>query len=239
MQTHPIYNPEFPVVQSHHALCRFSIKGGAFIILFLVSIASLAQSYQIALLKYSGGGDWYANPTSLPNLIDFCNKNLKTTIEKDVATVEVGSAELFNYPFVHMTGHGNVVFNEQEVSNLRNYLIAGGFLHISDNYGMDKFIRVQMKRVFPELEFVELPFDYPIYHQKYKFPNGLPKVHLHDEKPPQGFGLILEGRLMCFYDYECDLGDGWEDPDVHKDSPEARQKALQMGANIIQYVFTR
>jgi len=211
-------------------------------LIFLFTILSLSlhsQSYQIALLKYSGGGDWYANPTSLPNLIDFCNKNLKTNIKEDYATVEVGSAEIFNYPFVHLTGHGNVVFNDQEAENLRKYLLAGGFLHISDNYGLDKFIRPQMKKVFPELDFIELPFEYPIYHQKFNFPNGLSKVHEHDNKNPQGFGLFWEGRLLCFYDYECDLGDGWEDPDVHRDSPETRLRALQMGANILQYVFTR
>lgn len=210
-----------------------------FIFLILLSSATQAQSFQIALLKYSGGGDWYANPTSLTNLIEFCNKNLKTSIDKDYATVDVGSAELYSYPFVHMTGHGNVVFSDQEAINLRNYLIGGGFLHISDNYGIDKFIRPQMKKVFPELDFVELPFDFPIYHQKYNFANGLPKIHEHDGKRPQGFGLIWEGRLVCFYDYECDLGDGWEDQDVHKDSQETRTKALQMGANLIQYVFTK
>jgi hypothetical protein len=204
-----------------------------------LSMFAHGQSVQLALLKYNGGGDWYANPTSLTNLIDFCNKNLKTSINKDYATVDAGSAEIFNYPFVHLTGHGNVIFSDQEALNLRNYLIAGGFLHISDNYGIDKFIRPQMKKVFPELEFVELPYDYPIYHQKYNFPNGLPKIHEHDGTPPQGFGLLWEGRLVCFYDFECDLGDGWEDPDVHKDSPEKRLKALQMGANIVQYAFTR
>ncbi len=206
----------------------------------IIYITGFSQStYQIALLKYNGGGDWYANPTSLTNLIDFCNKNLKTSINKEYATVEVGSAEIFNYPYLDATGHGNVIFSDQEALNLRNYLIAGGFLHISDNYGIDKYIRPQMKKVFPELEFVELPFDFPIYHQTYNFPNGLPKIHEHDGKPPQGFGLIWEGRLVCFYDYECDLGDGWEDAEVHKDSPEKRLKALQMGANIIQYVFTK
>jgi len=210
------------------------------VLLFAFCISGLTQNtYQIALVKYNGGGDWYANPTSLTNLIDFCNKNLKTNINPEYATVDVGSVEIFNYPFVHITGHGNVIFNDQEVLNLRKYLVAGGFLHISDNYGIDKYIRPQMKKVFPELEFVELPFDFPIYHQKYNFPNGLPKIHEHNGKPPQGFGLLWEGRLVCFYDYECDLGDGWEDPDVHKDSPEKRLKALQMGANIIQYVFTK
>jgi hypothetical protein len=212
------------------------------IILFalLISVFAFtpAPTYQIALLKYSGGGDWYANlETSLPNLIQFCNDNLKTNIKPDQATVEVGSPDIFNYPFVHMTGHGNVVFNSQETENLRNYLIGGGFLHISDNYGLDKFIRPQMKKVFPELDFIELPFSHSIYHQKFDFPNGLPKIHEHDGKAPQGFGLIYQGRLVCFYDYECDLGDGWESYEVHKDSPEAHQKALKMGANIIQYVL--
>ena len=199
---------------------------------------SYSQSYQIGLLKYNGGGDWYANlETSLPNLIKFCNSNLKTTINPEQAIVEVSSSELFNYPLVHMTGHGNVVFSNQEADNLRKYLVAGGFLHISDNYGMDKFIKSELKKVFPELDLVELPFSHPIYHQTYNFEKGLPKVHEHDNKPPQGFGLIYKGRLVCFYDAECDLGDGWESYEVHKDSEEGRQKALQMGANIISYVF--
>lgn len=194
---------------------------------------------QIALLKYNGGGDWYANPTSLPNLISFCNKNLSTDLDKDYAVVEAGSPEIFNYPFVHMTGHGNVIFSAQEADNLRNYLIGGGFLHIDDNYGLDQFVRPQMKKVFPDLDFVELPFNHPVYHQKYKFPNGLPKIHEHDDKPPQGFGIVYEGRLVCFYSYESDLGDGWEDEEVHGDSRETRMKALRMGANLIQYAFTQ
>jgi len=202
-----------------------------------LTIAITPPSFQIALLKYSGGGDWYANPTSLPNLVKFCNKNLGTNISQDIATIDVGSKELFNYPFLHMTGHGNVEFSPLEAQNLRDYLIAGGFLHIDDNYGMDPFVRPQMKKVFPELEFIELPFSHPIYHQKYEFPKGLPKIHEHDAKPPQGFGLIYEGRLVCFYSYETDLGDGWEDPEVHKDAEANRLKALQMGANIVQFVF--
>ncbi|MBI2270923.1 MAG: DUF4159 domain-containing protein [Bacteroidetes bacterium] len=198
----------------------------------------MSPAYQIALLKYNGGGDWYANlETSLPNLIKFCNDNLKTNINPEQGIVEAGSPEIFNYPLVHMTGHGNVVFNQQEIDNLRKYLTGGGFLHISDNYGMDKFIRNQVKKIFPELELVELPFSHPIYHQKFDFPGGLPKIHEHDNKAPQGFGIIYEGRLVCFYDFECDLGDGWESFDVHKDSPEAHQKALKMGANIVQYVL--
>ncbi len=195
-------------------------------------------SYQIGLLKYGGGGDWYANlETSLPNLIRFCNSNLGTNINPEQAVVEVGSPDVFNYPFIHLTGHGNIVLNMQEVENLRNYLKGGGFLHISDNYGLDQFIRPQMKKVFPELDFVELPFSHPIYHQKFDFPNGLPKIHEHENKAPKGFGLIYEGRLICFYDFESDLGDGWESFEIHKDSPEAHQKALKMGANIIEYVL--
>jgi len=210
--------------------------------LFLISVSGFCQneSYQIALLKYNGGGDWYSNlETSLPNLIEYCNKNLKTNINPEQAIVEVGSSELFNYPFVHLTGHGNVIFNQQEAENLRNYLIGGGFLHISDNYGLDKFIRPQMKLVFPEAEFVELPFNHPIYHQAYNFNSGLPKIHEHDDKTPKGYGIIYKGKLVCFYDVECDLGDGWEDPEVHNDSEEKRTAALQMGANIIQYAFTQ
>ena len=153
--------------------------------------------------------------------------------------VEPGSADLFNYPFIHLTGHGNIIFNEQEARNLRNYLIAGGFLHADDNYGMDKFLRREMKKVFPELDFVELPFNHPIYHQKFKFNNGLPKVHEHDNKPPQGFGLIYEGRVVCFYSFECDLGNGWEDQEIYNDPETTRTKALQMGANLVQYAFTK
>jgi hypothetical protein len=189
------------------------------------------------LLKYSGGGDWYANPTSLPNLVKFANRQLMTNISEDIATVDVGSSDIFNYPFLHMTGHGNVIFSDQELLNLRNYLIAGGFLHIDDNYGMDKFIRPQLKRLFPELDLMELPSNHPIYNQRFKFPDGLPKIHEHDKKPPQGFGLIYEGRLIVFYTFECDLGDGWEDPSIHGDSEETRNKALQMGSNILEYVF--
>jgi hypothetical protein len=208
------------------------------IVFFVSATAPTEPTVKIALLKYNGGGDWYANlETSLKNLITFCNQNLGTTINTEQAIVEVGSPDLFNYPFLHMTGHGNVVFTQQEADNLRKYLMGGGFLHISDNYGMDKFIRPQMKKVFPELSFVELPFNHPVYQQKFKFSSGLPKVHEHDDKAPQGFGLIYNGRLVCFYDYECDLGDGWEDVEVHRDSQENRTKALKMGANLIQYAF--
>ena len=189
------------------------------IILLLLStvncqLSTILAQPQIALLKYGGGGDWYANPTSLTNLIAFCNQDQQMGLNPQYATVDVGSAELFNYPFVHMTGHGNVVFSDREAQNLRTYLIGGGFLHIDDNYGLKDFVMPQMKKVFPELEWVELPFSHPIYHQKYQFPNGLPKIHEHDNKPPKGYGLIWEGRLVCFFTWECDLGDGWEDQDV-------------------------
>ena len=196
------------------------------------------STYEIALLKYGGGGDWYANlETSLPNLIEFTNTNLKTNINSDQAIVEIGSEELFKYPFVHMTGHGNVLFTNFEIENLRNYLISGGFLHIDDNYGMDKFIRIQMKKVFPKLDFVELPYAHEIYHQKFEFDNGLPKIHEHDNLPPKGYGIVYEGRLVCFYTAECDLGDGWEDASIHNDSQQNRLNALKMGANILQYAF--
>jgi hypothetical protein len=208
------------------------------ILFFALTSFAPAPSFQIALLKYNGGGDWYANlATSLPNLIKFCNENIGTNINPEQAIVDAGSPEIFNYPFVHMTGHGNVVFSDQEAQNLRNYLIGGGFLHIDDNYGMDKFIRPQLKKVFPELELVELPFSHPVYHQKYDFKNGLPKVHEHDDKAPQGFGLVYEGRLVCYYSVETDLGDGWESPEVHGDSPDARDKALKMGANLVQFAL--
>lgn len=208
-----------------------------FSLMAFTAVPDETGALKLAVLKYNGGGDWYSNPTSLTNLATFCNDELDTSFDVDYATVEVGSADLFNYPFVHMTGHGNVVFSDLEAQNLRNYLIAGGFLHIDDNYGMDPFVRVAMKKVFPELEFIELPFEHEIYHQKFKFANGVPKVHTHDDKIPQGFGLLWEGRLVCFYTYESDLGDGWEDFEVHKDPEEVRQQALQMGANIVSYAF--
>jgi len=219
-----------------------SFIAGFCLVLILVtsSFTFNSPSFKIALLKYSGGGDWYANlETSLPNLIKFCNQNIGTNIDPEQGVVEVGSPEIFNYPFVHITGHGNIIFSTQEAENLRSYLAGGGFLHISDNYGLDVFIRREMKKVFPELDFIELPFSHPVYHQAFDFNNGPPKVHEHEGKPAQGFGLVWKGRLVCFYDYECDLGDGWEDYEVHKDSPEIHIKALKMGANLIEYAFNQ
>jgi Domain of unknown function (DUF4159) len=204
----------------------------------LVTLPAVGQSLKIAKLKYNGGGDWYANKTALPNLISFCNKELSTELSEEEDVVEVGSPAIIEYPYIYMTGHGNVVFSSSEASNLRNYLIGGGFLHIDDNYGMDKFVRLEMKKVFPELELVEIPFGHAIYNQKFKFANGLPKIHEHDGKPAQGLGLFYQGRLVVFYSYECDLGNGWEDQRIHNDPEEKRQQALKMGANLISYCFT-
>ncbi len=214
------------------------------LLIFGVVLLSLAgvvaqPSVKIAKLKYNGGGDWYANKTALPNLIEFCNRNLQMNIAPNEDIVEVGSSDLFLYPYVYMTGHGNVVFSNQEAENLRNYLVAGGFLHIDDNYGLNQFVRLEMKKVFPNLDFVELPFDHPIYHQRYQFNEGLPKVHEHDGKPPQGFGIIYEGRLVCFYSYEADLGNGWEDQSIYNDPESIRQEALKAGANILTFAFTQ
>ena len=203
----------------------------------LLAFAPAEYSYKIALLKYNGGGDWYANPTSLTNLILFTNQNLGTDINPQYDVVEAGSVDIFSYPFVHMTGHGNVVFSEEERKNLRLYLEAGGFLHIDDNYGMDKFIRPELKKMFPEMSLQPLPPDHPIFNQHYSFKEGLPKIHEHDNKPPQVYGIFIEGRLALLYTTETDLGDGWEDEEVHNDPPEKRLKALQMGANILEYVF--
>ena len=211
------------------------------LILLLFSTVGFAQnsSVKIALLKYNGGGDWYSDPTALPNLIEFCNKNLNTNINPEPSTIEVGSPEIFNFPYVELTGHGNIIFSENEAMNLRNYLEAGGFLHADDNYGMDEYFRREMKKVFPEKEFVELPPSHPIFHQKYNFENGIPKIHEHDGKPPKAFGIFIEDRLVCLYTYETDLGDGWEDEDVHNDPQDLRKKALKMGANIISFIFNQ
>ena len=205
----------------------------------LSTVSAQNQGVKIALLKYNGGGDWYANPTSLPNLIKFCNENLKTNIFPEPSTVELSSPEIFNFPFIHATGHGNIILSESEATNLRTYLEGGGFLHVDDNYGIDEYFRREIKKVFPEKDLVELPPSHPIFHQKFTFNEGLPKIHEHDDKAPQAFGLFIEDRMVCLYTYECDLGDGWEDNDVHNDPQETRLKALKMGANIIQFVFNQ
>ena len=207
------------------------------IIYLLVFVSFASYSQEIALLKYSGGGDWYANPTSLPNLIKFCNANINTRIKAKPATVEPSNPDLLSYPFVHMTGHGNVVFNEADATNLRNYLNSGGFLHIDDNYGMDQYIRKEIKNLFPNSDLVEIPANHPIFQKPYLFSNGLPKIHEHDGNRPQAFGIFIENRLVLLYTFECDLGNGWEDAEVHNDPAAIRLQALKMGANIINYIF--
>ena len=214
---------------------KWSKRIGGLLLLLLVPLS--AQNLRIAKLQYSGGGDWYANKTALPNLIRFCNQHLGTQIHKTEDVVAPSDLLLFSYPFVYMTGHGNVVFSEEEAKNLRKYLIHGGFLHIDDNYGMNTFVRREIKKVFPRLDFVEVPFSHPIYHTKYNFPEGLPKVHEHDGNPPQGFGIFYKGRLVCFYSYESDLGNGWEDQHIYNDPEEIRELALRMGANLVIYAF--
>jgi hypothetical protein len=207
-------------------------------LILLLLCYGLSFGQEIALLKYSGGGDWYANPTSLPNLIKFCNQNIGTTIKSKAATVTPSSPDLFSYPFVHMTGHGNVVFSPADQENLRNYLLAGGFLHIDDNYGMDEYIRKEIKKLFPTLSLQEIPAAYPIFQKPFPFPSGIPKIHEHDNKRPQALGIFVDDRLVLLYTVEVDLGDGWEDQDVHNDPAEVHAKALKMGANMLNYIFT-
>jgi len=209
----------------------------AVIFILIISFSMAVKAQEIATLKYGGGGDWYANPTALPNLIKFCNQNINTKFSENPATVETGSVEIFQYPYIYMTGHGNVYFSESDIENLRNYLFSGGFLHIDDNYGMDVFLRPELKKLFPEKELVELPPNHPIFNVYYKFPNGIPKIHEHDNKPPQAFGIFENDRLVLLYTYETDLGNGWENQEIHNNPEEVRLKALQMGANIIKYAF--
>jgi len=204
---------------------------------FLILISFTSFSQEIGLLKYNGGGDWYANPTSLPNLIKYANQTINTNIKSKPARVEPSSSEIFSYPFVHMTGHGNVVFSEAEIINLRNYMLSGGFLHADDNYGLDQYIRREIKRIFPNNDLIEVPANHPIFQKPNLFANGLPKIHEHDGKRPQAFGIFIDNRLVLLYTFECDLGDGWEDPEVHNDPKEVREKALKMGANILNYIF--
>lgn len=207
-----------------------------FLLVFLISQSVISQ--EIALLKYSGGGDWYANPTSLPNLIKYCNTTINTKIKSKPATVEPSNPDLFSYPFTHMTGHGNVVFSDADVANLKNYMNSGGFLHIDDNYGMDKYIRKEIKKIFPNTDLIEIPSNHPIFQKPFIFSSGLPKIHEHDGGRPQAFGIFVENRLVLLYTFESDLGDGWEDQEVHNNPITVREKALKMGANIINYIFS-
>lgn len=208
------------------------------IILMAAPAMAVAQNIKLALLQYGGGGDWYANPTALKNLAVFCNRNLATSFDGQEAQVAASSADIFNYPFIHMTGHGRWTVTDEEARNLKSYLTAGGFLHIDDNYGLDEYVRPVLKKIFPETELAELPFSHPIYHNPYNFEQGLPKIHEHDSKAPKGYGIFYKGRLVVLYTTETDLGDGWEDPEVHNDTPEKHKQALQMGANIVQFALT-
>lgn len=221
---------------------RFSTTNNALLTTFVIIITSLTHQYlsaqDVAVLKYSGGGDWYSNPTALPNLVKYCNDNIDTNINENIQTVEVGSTDIFQFPLLHMTGHGNVFFTVEDADNLRNYLISGGFLHIDDNYGMEPYITKELKKVFPNNELKEIPKTHTIFNSVYEFKNGLPKIHEHDGKAPQAFGIFHEGRLLVLFTFESDLGDGWEDPEVHNDPEDVREKALKMGANIVKYAFT-
>jgi hypothetical protein len=211
----------------------------AFCCFFAVLLAfPVFAQLKIAKLKYQGGGDWYANKTALPNLIAFCNRELNMYLAPQEEIVDASSSDIFLYPYVYMTGHGNVVFSQSEAENLRKYVLGGGFLHIDDNYGMDKFIRIELKKIFPQAELTVVPFDHPVYKQKYTFNNGLPKIHEHDGKPAQGLGIFIEGRLVIYYSYESDLGNGWEDQRIHNDPEAKRLEAFKMGANLIAYCMT-
>jgi len=230
------------MISLYNAEQKFKIMRIATIILFFFIASQLngqSTGVKLGLLKYSGGGDWYADPTALPNLIQYCNQNLNTSINPEPSTIEIGSPEIFNFPFVHLTGHGNIVLSESEAINLKIYLEAGGFLHVDDNYGLDEFFRREIKKVFPDKELIELPPSHPVFNQEYAFEQGLPKIHEHDNKPPQAFGLFIEDRMVLLYTYETDLGDGWEDEEVHNDPFEVRERALKMGANIISYAFNQ
>jgi hypothetical protein len=213
------------------------MKKMLFIILVLSFFTLKAQ--EIAVLNYKGGGDWYSNPTALKNLISFCNTNIDTALNPKPATVTPDSPELFNYPYIHLTGHGNVYFSDEDAKNLRNYLLSGGFLHVDDNYGLDPYFRKAIKKVFPDKNLEPLAANHSIFNSAYEFPQGLPKIHVHDGKPPKLFALTHDDRIILVYSFESDLGNGWEDPAVHNDPEDVRQKALKMGANIIKYAFTR
>lgn len=208
---------------------------------FLTLVCCIFSLYlsaqEVAVLKYRGGGDWYGNPTSLPNLVAFCNDQIQTRINPKPVTVEANSVDIFQYPFVHMTGHGNVFFSEEDAENLKAYLLSGGFLHIDDNYGMRPYITKELKKVFPDKELVELAASHPIFSSAFDFPSGLPKIHEHDGERPQAFGISHNNRLLVLFTFESDLGDGWESPEVHNDPEDVRLKALKMGANIIKYAF--
>ena len=207
------------------------------ILIILSSLPVFGQNFSIARIHYSGGGDWYSDPSSLPNLLKFLGENTQISVDEEEVRLRPTDPEFYQYPYLYLTGHGNVRFSAEEVTRLRESLLRGAFLHADDNYGMDASFREEIKRVFPNRDFIELPFDHPVFHVFYDFQNGLPKVHEHDGNPPQALGMFDDDRLMILYTFECDLGDGWEDPEVHNNSEEIRLKALQMGVNIIYYAL--
>jgi hypothetical protein len=208
------------------------------LLLALPTLAQQDEKFTIARLKYGGGGDWYYGQTQILNLLKGLNERTNVDAAKKQEVIELTDKKLYSYPFIYMTGHGNVAFTEEEVKALRLYLIRGGFLWANDDYGMDKSFRREMKRIFPDKDLVEVPFDHKIYHSYYDFPNGVPKIHEHDAKPPKGYGIFHEGRIVVFYDYESDIADGLEDPEVHNDPPEKREQALRMAINMVIYTLT-
>jgi len=197
----------------------------------------LATELSITRLQYDGGGDWYANPSSLPNLLANIVERTSLPISQKLKVVKLADPALGDHPYLYMTGHGNVSFSDEEREALRNHLVSGGFLHADDNYGMDESFRREMELVFPENDLVEIPKEHPVFHTMYEFPDGLPKVHEHDGNAPQAYGIFHEGRLLVFYSFESDLGDGWENAEVHDDAPEIRELAIQMGVNLYLYVL--
>lgn len=219
------------------------MKNIASILLFTLLTASVFfcqdnDGFQIARLKYDGGGDWYNDPSAEVNLLDFVNKNTTIKVKSEYVFVDLDGNDIFSYPFLFITGHGNITFSDSQIQKLRTYLERGGFIYIDDDYGIDKSFRREIKKMFPDNSLIELPFDHEIYHNVFDFNYGPPKTHEHDNKPPQGFGLFLNGRLAIYYTYESNPSDGWADPEVHKNPPEVREEALKFGTNIIVYVLT-
>lgn len=198
-----------------------------------------APGLSIVQLQYSGGGDWYANPSGLPNLLRAIRERTGLDVMDRPLQLKVTDPNLWSHPYLYLTGHGNVRFSEEEIQILRRYLTSGGFMHADDNYGLDESFRREMKRVFPDKDLVELPASHPVYHTMYDFPRGMPKIHQHDGRPAQGFGIVHEGRVIVFYSYETDLGNGWEDAERYNDSPEAREAALRMGVNLFVYAISQ
>lgn len=208
-------------------------------VILLVTNIILGQEFSIARVNYGGGGDWYCDPSSIPNILNYLTKNTSIKAAHDEYRIKLTTKELRGHPYLYMTGHGNIRFTDEEIIQLREYLMGGGFLHTDDNYGLNTSFRREMKRVFPDRDFVELPHDHAVFHSYFDMPNGLPKIHEHDGKPPQLFALYNEDRIMVIYSYESDLGDGWEDEEVHNNPPELRVAALQMGVNIIYFALTQ